>query len=152
MNSRSVRKMCGKLAVWFGVCFGLTAGATLVGCEGAERVARLTLASTFHGKHGWRAEDFFTDPLVIELCRAFVANDLEEIDRLVAGLKQTVQRLRDGVPKTTLRDLKLEITPRIIIDTIDGELPAYRGNLSVTLDLRVYELLDFDEFKLPEEY
>lgn len=85
MNSRSVRKTCGRMAVWFGVCFGLTAGSTLVGCDGAERVARLTLASTFHGKHGWRAEDFFTDPLVIELCRAIEANDLDEIDRLVAA-------------------------------------------------------------------
>ncbi|MEM9658550.1 MAG: hypothetical protein AAF961_09345 [Planctomycetota bacterium] len=38
----------------------------------------------FHKKYGWQAEKFFDDPQVIALCEAIEANDLEEIDRLVA--------------------------------------------------------------------
>ncbi len=32
----------------------------------------------------WKAEDYFEDPLVIKLCKAIKANDLDEIDNLVA--------------------------------------------------------------------
>ncbi len=39
----------------------------------------------FHKKYGWQAEKFFDDPQVVALCKAIEANDLEEIDRLVAA-------------------------------------------------------------------
>jgi ankyrin repeat protein len=42
-------------------------------------------ASTWHQKCGWKAEDYFEDPQVIALCRAIEANDIAEIDRLVAA-------------------------------------------------------------------
>jgi hypothetical protein len=49
-----------------------------VGCD------RLTMAGrTFHRRCGWKAEDYFTDPKVIALCRAIEANDLAEMERLV---------------------------------------------------------------------
>lgn len=38
---------------------------------------------TFHQRCGWRAEDYFTDPKVIALCRAIEAKDLLEMERLV---------------------------------------------------------------------
>jgi hypothetical protein len=38
---------------------------------------------TIHQRCGWKAEDYFTDPKVIALCRAIEANDLAEMDRLV---------------------------------------------------------------------
>lgn len=38
---------------------------------------------TFHQRCGWKAEDYFTDPKVIALCKAIEANDLAEMDRLV---------------------------------------------------------------------
>ena len=38
---------------------------------------------TIHQKCGWKAEDYFTDPKVIALCKAIEANDLAEMDQLV---------------------------------------------------------------------
>ncbi|WP_345319302.1 ankyrin [Novipirellula rosea] len=40
---------------------------------------------TFHEAVGWKAEDFFTDPQVVELCRAIEANDLERMKQLLDG-------------------------------------------------------------------
>ncbi len=40
---------------------------------------------TLHQKLGWKAEDFFADPKVIELCRAIEKDDLKEIEALIAG-------------------------------------------------------------------
>ena len=37
-----------------------------------------------HERVGWKAEDFFTDPKVIALCKAIEAKDLVKIDELVA--------------------------------------------------------------------
>lgn len=42
-------------------------------------------AWTFHQRCGWKAEDYFTDPKVIALCHAIEANDLLEMERLVAA-------------------------------------------------------------------
>ena len=40
---------------------------------------------SFHVKFDWKAQDFFTDPKAIALCQAIEADDLPEIDRLVAA-------------------------------------------------------------------
>lgn len=53
----------------------------LVGCGELSKV----VGSTWHQKCGWKAEDYFDDPQVIALCKAIEADDLEEIDRLVAA-------------------------------------------------------------------
>lgn len=39
---------------------------------------------SWHEKFKWKAEDYFDNPQVIALCKAIEANDLKEIDRLVA--------------------------------------------------------------------
>ncbi len=49
------------------------------GCSGMNRLA----AATVHQRCGWKAEDYFTDPKVIALCRAIEASDLAEMERLV---------------------------------------------------------------------
>jgi ankyrin repeat protein len=41
------------------------------------------MRKTFHQRCGWKAEDYFTDPKVIALCKAIEANDLAEMERLV---------------------------------------------------------------------
>jgi hypothetical protein len=46
-------------------------------------VLNLLPGRTFHQRCGWRAEDYFTDPKVVALCRAIEANDLAEMERLV---------------------------------------------------------------------
>ena len=53
----------------------------LAGCTEVSRV----VGSTWHEKCGWKAKDYFDDPQVIALCQAIEANDLKEIDRLVAA-------------------------------------------------------------------
>jgi uncharacterized protein len=46
-------------------------------------VVNLLPGRTFHQRCGWRAEDYFSDPKVIALCRAVEANDLTAMDRVV---------------------------------------------------------------------
>ena len=55
-----------------------------VGLTGCGPVSQLT-GSTFHQKFRWQAKDYFEDPQVIALCHAIEADDLAEIDRLVAA-------------------------------------------------------------------
>lgn len=52
---------------------------------GCQEVSRVLPNSSWHEKCGWKAEDYFDDPQVIALCEAIEANDLAEIDRLVAA-------------------------------------------------------------------
>lgn len=52
---------------------------------GCQEVARVLPNSSWHAKRGWEAEEYFDDPQVIALCEAIEANDLAEIDRLVAA-------------------------------------------------------------------
>lgn len=61
-----------------GSAFMIAVGC-LPGCQEA------TSDSSWHDNFGWRAADYFDQPLVIELCGAIEANDLAEIDRLVAA-------------------------------------------------------------------
>ena len=51
---------------------------------GCSEVSEIT-GSTWHQKCGWKAEDYFNDPQVIALCKAIEANDLSEMDRLIAA-------------------------------------------------------------------
>lgn len=63
--------------------YGLTlilVAPILFGCDEISKV----MGTTFHQKVGWKAEDYFDDPKVIALCHAIEADDLKEIDRLVA--------------------------------------------------------------------
>ena len=46
-------------------------------------VLNLLPERTTHERFGWKAEDYFTDPQVIALCRAIEASDLAEMERLV---------------------------------------------------------------------
>ena len=62
-------------ALLIAVALGLVAA----GCG----VMNLLPGRSIHQRCGWRAEDYFTDPKVIMLCRAIEANDLAEMERLV---------------------------------------------------------------------
>ena len=58
--------------------------AALIACSAPGCDALSVLPSrTFHQRYGWKAEDYFSDPKVIALCKAIEANDLAEMDRLV---------------------------------------------------------------------
>ena len=63
---------------WAGILTVVVMHAT-TGCSVLNSLA----AATVHQRCGWKAEDYFTDPQVIALCRAIEANDLVEMERLV---------------------------------------------------------------------
>jgi ankyrin repeat protein len=67
--------------------------AALIACSAPGCDALSVLPSrTFHQRYGWKAEDYFSDPKVIALCKAIEANDLAEMDRLVkAGAEVNAQ-------------------------------------------------------------
>ncbi len=63
----------------------LVVGLIAVGALVAVPLLRgLGRPNTFHRKLGWEAEDFFTDPKVIELCEAIERNDLPSMENLIA--------------------------------------------------------------------
>ncbi len=64
----------------------LTICLSVCGCGGNVIPNLLTGQNRpFHQKVGWKAKDFFTDAKTIALCEAIEADDLKEIDRLVAA-------------------------------------------------------------------
>ena len=54
----------------------------LLGCREVSTVAS---TATWHQKCGWKAEDYFNDPHVIALCKAIEANDIKEVNRVIAA-------------------------------------------------------------------
>lgn len=64
---------------------GSAIAALLIAAVGCGRVAQVLPAPNSHEKVGWKTEDYFDDPQVVALCKAIEANDLAEIDRLVAA-------------------------------------------------------------------
>ena len=55
--------------------------------------------SRWHKRVGWKAEDFFEDAKVIELCRAIEANDLETMKKLIdAGVNVNAKGKDDMTP------------------------------------------------------
>ncbi len=57
----------------------------------------LVTGSTWHQKCGWKAEDYFDDPKVVALCKAIEANDLAEMDRLIAAGADVNAKGKDGM-------------------------------------------------------
>ena len=53
--------------------------SSAAGCD----VVNMLPGRSIHQRCGWKAEDYFTDPQVIALCRAIEANDIVEMERLV---------------------------------------------------------------------
>lgn len=80
MRTNSVKADRVRCLRLFAVAGLLLLAAVLGGCD---VVSQLT-GRTFHERFRWKAKDFFHDPQVIALCHAIEANDLKEIDRLVA--------------------------------------------------------------------
>lgn len=66
---------CSPLSILFIVLLVCTSVST--GCDAK------VFNQTLHQKIGWRAEDFYDDPQLIELCRAIEADDLEKIQQLI---------------------------------------------------------------------
>ncbi len=82
--SRGRHARLGELMFHCSCCVNLCVAVLplLLGCQ---QVKKVLPKSTWHEKFEWKAEDFFSDPQVIALCRAIETNDLAEMDRLIAA-------------------------------------------------------------------
>ncbi len=112
----------------------------LVGCQ---QVTKVLPKSTWHEKFNWKAEDYFGDPQVVALCRAIEANDIAEIDRLVAAGadanaqgKGNMTPLLWAFPDNKLarfkRLLELGANPNIFVESDFGTRAAIMPGTSVT--------------------
>ncbi|QDU27813.1 hypothetical protein ETAA8_29040 [Anatilimnocola aggregata] len=59
--------------------------------------SRIAIRPTVHQLCGWKAADYFADPQVIKLCQAIEADDIAEIDRLVAAGADVNARGKDNM-------------------------------------------------------
>jgi len=76
--------------------YTLTGAILCLAVAGCGEVLRVT-GSTWHEKFGWKAEDYFADPKAIALCHAIEANDLDEMDRLIAAGADVNAEGKDGM-------------------------------------------------------
>ena len=105
--------------------------AAILCCTSGCGVMSLLPGRTIHQKCGWKAEDFFSDPKVIALCRAIEANDLAEMERLVkAGADVNAQG-------------KGKMTP-LLWAYPDNRLPRFRWLLEHGADPNVVVESDFN--------
>jgi ankyrin repeat protein len=83
MATLTSKTISGKVGVTTAYYLMLT---LFIGCgEIPSKVTDTMLNNqSFHQKFGWKAEKFFDDPKVIALCKAIEANDLNQIERLIA--------------------------------------------------------------------
>jgi ankyrin repeat protein len=105
--------------------------------------ARAILGSSFHQKCGWKAEKYFDDPPVIELCKAIEADDLAEIDRLVAAganvnakgkgnMTPLLWAYPDGKVERFTRLLEHGADPNVVIESDFNTRQTMRAGDSVT--------------------
>ena len=101
--------------------------AWLVSQAGCEEIRKATKKS-WHEKFNWKAELYFEDPQVIALCKAIEAEDLKEIDRLVAAganvnakgkgkMTPLLWAYPDNKPERFKRLLEHGANPNIIFDS-----------------------------------
>lgn len=117
--------------------------AALPALSGCAEVSRAT-GSTWHEKCDWKAKNYFDDPQVIALCKAIEANDIKEIDRLVAaGAKVNAQgkgnmtpllwAFPDNKPERFKKLLELGADPNVIVESdFNTRMSGIRPGDSVT--------------------
>jgi len=120
----------------------LIAGLMLCSAAGCG-VGNLLPGRTIHQKCGWKAEDYFTDPQVISLCRAIEADDLAEMERLVeAGADVNAQgkakmtpllwAFPDNKPRRLKWLLEHGANPNVVVESDFGTKGRIRVGDSVT--------------------
>ena len=114
--------------------------AALVGCQ---EIGKVSPNASWHQRCGWKAEDYFTDPQVIRLCNAIEANDIKEIERLVADGadvktkgKSNMTPLLWAFPDNKLDRFRLLLEygadPNVVIESDFNSRGAMRAGDSVT--------------------
>ncbi|WP_131282636.1 ankyrin repeat domain-containing protein [Blastopirellula marina] len=104
----------------------------------------LPVRTSWHQKFDWKAEEYFDDPQAIALCEAIAANDLQEIDRLVAAganvnalgkgkMTPLLWALPDNHPERFGKLLELGANPNVIVESdFNTRNSAIRPGDSVT--------------------
>jgi len=124
------------------ICFAaMLLCLAVVGCE---QVARKVIPKrTWHQMFNWKAEDFFSDPKVIALCKAIEANDVKEIDRLVAAgadvnaqgkgkMTPLMWAFFDNKPERFKRLLEHGANPNVPVESDFGTRSAIMAGETVT--------------------
>ncbi|EMI45393.1 Ankyrin repeat-like protein, partial [Rhodopirellula sp. SWK7] len=97
---------------------------------------------TFHQAVDWKAEDFFNDSAVIELCKAIEANDLAKMKRLIAegvdvnaigegGVTPLLWAFVDNQPERFVLLLEKGADPNVRLTSDLGHPNAFRAGDTV---------------------
>src|SRR4051794_36012446 len=76
--------LTSRISVNFSVAVGIALFAMLFISDGCSYVTS-SMHKSWHRTFNWKAEDYFDDPYVVAVCHAIEANDLREMERLIAA-------------------------------------------------------------------
>lgn len=79
------------------VIFAAVMAIVVIGAGTCMIAWKLVAKPQWHELVGWKAEDYFDDQQVIELCHAIESNDIEEMERLIAAGADANAVGRDGM-------------------------------------------------------
>lgn len=99
---------------------------------------------TWHERYQWKAEDYFEDKEVVKLCRAIEADDVEQIDQLIAaGVNVNAEGKQGMTPllwafpgnhsERFIRLLKAGADPNVYVASDFGTKGAIRSGDCVTI-------------------
>ncbi|EMI46089.1 ankyrin repeat domain-containing protein, partial [Rhodopirellula sp. SWK7] len=127
---------------WLLVCFSLLL-SLITGCmEDLTTLKIPGVERTFHEAVGWKAEDFFNDSAVVELCNAIEANDIATMKRLIAegvdvnaigegGVTPLLWAFVDNQPERFQLLLKHGADPNVKLTSDLGHPNAFRAGDTV---------------------
>jgi hypothetical protein len=106
------------------ITVGVFLGSVLLASEGCGQ----TRTRSFHEKFNWRAEDYFDDAKVIELCKAIQTNDVPEVERIIkagadvnakgkGGMTPLLWAFPDNKPEAFKCLLEHGADPNVIVDS-----------------------------------
>jgi hypothetical protein len=117
-----------------GLALWILAGLVLGGCDqaGQSRLTGLSGDPSFHQRVAWKAEDFFSDPKVIGLCRAIEAEDVAKMAEWIAAGADVNARGKDNMTPLlwAFPDDKLERFRLLLEHGADPNVP-FAGNFGV---------------------
>lgn len=114
---------------------------------------RQPVQQSWHQKYKWKAEDYFDDAAMIEMCRAIEANDLQQMDQLIASgidvnakgkdnMTLLLWAFPDGKVERFRKLLEAGADPNVVIQSDFGALHAIDKGDSVTLAAARYSMPD----------
>ncbi len=120
--------------------------ALAFGCDNPDvrsTVGALKRPQSFHQKHDWRAEKYFQDADVVDLCNAIESKDLRRMDQLIVtgtnvnavgkdGMTPLMWAFPDNNLKRFTKLLEAGADPNVLIESELDAPGVFREGLSVT--------------------